>query len=43
MEEDWLAMLMGTMAFLIVIYRVITIGIPLAKTGHVFKAITQLV
>ena len=43
MEEDLLAVIMGMMAFVIVIYRVITIGVPLFRTGHVFKAITQLV
>lgn len=38
-----LEVFMGVLSLIIVFYRVLFIGIPMARSGHVFKAFTQMV
>jgi len=34
---------MGILSLIIVFYRVVYIGIPMARSGHIFKSFTQMV
>ena len=33
----------GILSIIVILYRVVFIGIPLVRSGHTFKALTQIV